>query len=161
MKSIRPSTELYHHGIPGMHWHVRRYQNADGSLTEEGKRRLKDRTDKKESKKEQKDAKKAQKPPKPESSTWKSKEAKYLSDEELNRRNSRLQREQQYRMMTETRGKKIWKGVGKAASKILIGSLVGVAAGAMSKNYKGILEAGEKFLNGGEWMDINLANLQM
>lgn len=31
--------ELYHHGIKGMHWGIRRYQNKDGSLTEEGKRR--------------------------------------------------------------------------------------------------------------------------
>lgn len=33
------SDELYHHGIQGMHWYVRRYQNADGSLTEEGRKR--------------------------------------------------------------------------------------------------------------------------
>lgn len=33
------SDELYHHGIEGMHWYVRRYQNADGSLTEEGRKR--------------------------------------------------------------------------------------------------------------------------
>lgn len=25
--------ELQHHGIPGMHWGVRRYQNYDGSYT--------------------------------------------------------------------------------------------------------------------------------
>lgn len=30
---------LYHHGIKGMHWGVRRYQNLDGTLTEEGKLR--------------------------------------------------------------------------------------------------------------------------
>lgn len=32
-------TEMYHHGIKGMKWNKRRYQNKDGSLTEEGKRR--------------------------------------------------------------------------------------------------------------------------
>ncbi len=31
--------ELYHHGIKGMKWGVRRYQNPDGSLTEEGLKR--------------------------------------------------------------------------------------------------------------------------
>lgn len=29
--------ELYHHGVLGMHWGVRRYQNTDGSLTPAGK----------------------------------------------------------------------------------------------------------------------------
>ena len=31
--------ELYHHGIKGQRWGVRRYRNEDGSLTEAGKRR--------------------------------------------------------------------------------------------------------------------------
>lgn len=33
------SFELYHHGVKGQRWGVRRYQNADGSLTEAGKKR--------------------------------------------------------------------------------------------------------------------------
>jgi hypothetical protein len=37
--SVPYSDELYHHGIKGMHWGVRRYTNPDGTLTEEGKAR--------------------------------------------------------------------------------------------------------------------------
>lgn len=33
-------TELYHHGIKGQKWGIRRYQNPDGTLTAEGKARL-------------------------------------------------------------------------------------------------------------------------
>ena len=32
-------SELYHYGIKGMKWGVRRYQNKDGSYTDAGKRR--------------------------------------------------------------------------------------------------------------------------
>lgn len=33
------TNEMYHWGISGMHWGVRRFQNPDGTLTEEGKAR--------------------------------------------------------------------------------------------------------------------------
>ena len=32
--------ELYHHGIKGQKWGIRRYRNKDGTLTESGKKRL-------------------------------------------------------------------------------------------------------------------------
>lgn len=33
-------SELYHYGIPGQKWGIRRYQNEDGSLTDEGRKVL-------------------------------------------------------------------------------------------------------------------------
>lgn len=39
--AIPSGGELYHHGVKGQKWGVRRWQNADGSLTPAGKKRLK------------------------------------------------------------------------------------------------------------------------
>ena len=42
--------ELYHHGVKGQKWGVRRYQNSDGSLTPAGKKRVQKWKDKEMSK---------------------------------------------------------------------------------------------------------------
>lgn len=41
MMSYEDSLELEHFGVKGMKWGVRRYQNADGTLTAAGKEKLK------------------------------------------------------------------------------------------------------------------------
>ena len=38
--STKNSNELYHHGVKGQKWGVRRYQNEDGTLTAKGKKHL-------------------------------------------------------------------------------------------------------------------------
>lgn len=40
---IRPD-ELYHYGVLGMKWGIRRYQNKNGKLTDEGRRRYATKT---------------------------------------------------------------------------------------------------------------------
>ena len=77
---------LEHHGILGQKWGVRRFQNPDGSLTEAGKKHAINQ--------ERKQA---------------SKNRALLSDEELDTRIKRLQKEKQLRELTEQelgRGKK-------------------------------------------------------
>lgn len=144
--------ELVHFGIKGQKWGVRRFQNEDRTLTEAGKERYN-----KETRAEKKAQKKAAKP---ESATWKSEDAQFLDDAELNRRNSRLQREQQYRQMTESKGSKFLKSIGKNMNKILVASLVGAAAGVMGKHYRELLSAGEAFIGNVVNMPIDLANLR-
>lgn len=70
--------ELYHWGIKGQKWGVRRYQNKDGSLTAEGKKRYQqnDHPDY--------------------THAHEKKSVRELSDSELNAKINRLQKEKQY-----------------------------------------------------------------
>ena len=109
---------LSHHGIKGQKWGVRRYQNEDGTLTIEGKKRYGSS--------------------KSEPDTWKKEEAKDLSNEELDRRNARMQKENTYKQNIENRhpAQKEAKNIGK---KIFMYSAVGAATALMSSKYKDAL----------------------
>lgn len=86
--------ELYHHGVKGQKWGIRRYQNHDGSLIKSGKKhsakvsnffsKYKEKTAAK------KFAKKASNAPT-------SKEISKMSDDELRRRLNRINMEESYK----------------------------------------------------------------
>lgn len=91
--------ELYHHGILGMHWGIRRFQNKDGSLTAEGIKRyrtdlkFKAKYDKYTAKKEAKNKEKADKAEAERINKIKSKSVKDLTDDEIRERIARLELE--------------------------------------------------------------------
>ena len=43
---LRADNYIEHHGVKGMHWGIRRYQNKDGSLTPAGQKRLANKLEK-------------------------------------------------------------------------------------------------------------------
>ena len=119
---------LAHYGVKGQKWGVRNYQNPDGTLIHPKGR--------KKAKAEKKTA---------ESDTWKKEESKWLSDDELNRRNNRMQREQQYKQNIDNRHptKKLAKSAAKA---IFIGTAVSIATVAMRDNYSKVIKKGAELL---------------
>ena len=84
------NTSLSHHGIKGMKWGVRRFQNKDGSLTAAGKRRARENASDEPN---HDDYKKAHS----------GKNVKSMSDAELRSRLNRLNMEQQYSKLNPTR----------------------------------------------------------
>lgn len=129
--SARQPPELTHYGIRGQKWGQRRFQNEDGSYTQEGKERY---GRSKSSGRTGGIGKKSHR-------NWKPEDAENLSDEELNRRNSRMQREQQYRDATTPKWKKEAKQTAKdwtkeAVKRIFVASAVTLAVAAMTSQYK-------------------------
>ncbi|MBO7450979.1 MAG: hypothetical protein J6U54_11500 [Clostridiales bacterium] len=146
---------LEHHGILGMKWGVRRFQNEDGSLTALGKDRYNGGINPgspdppKHAKSEyvkRSHPKNAKYEYDSGSNSWKMKDARHLTDEELNRRNSRLQREKQYKDLTEP---PIRKETRQALKKIFVTTAIGVAAGTVAIKYKDVLATGAEWLTTG------------
>lgn len=85
------NSQLYHHGILGMKWGVRRFQNKDGSLTSDGKRHLEQNSKAKQGNNKKRKG----------HTTNKGKSINELSDDELRKRINRLELEKRYEALSK------------------------------------------------------------
>lgn len=141
---VRQPPELCHYGIKGQKWGLRRYQYENGSYTPEGKERYRKlsgssepakgipkgsekkgntEADKEEARKKQNGKDRDE---------WKAKDVNELSDEELRRRNNRLQAEQNYKNSMTPEWKKTARTWGKEAVHAVIFAVVGVGIGVIT-----------------------------
>lgn len=120
---MRRQDELWHWGIKGMKWGVRRYQNQDGTLTAEGKKRY-------------------QQDDHPDyTRAHEKKSVRELSDAELNAKINRLQKEKQYQSLV-TEPSKIKKA-------IAIAGTTAAALGTIStlyNNYNAVAKIGKNIV---------------
>ncbi|MDD6639633.1 MAG: hypothetical protein PUE66_01350 [Erysipelotrichaceae bacterium] len=119
MWQYQNTDELYHHGVLGMKWGVRRYQNKDGSLTPKGKKRYSEDYN--------------------ESRNIKRKGIKRMSNDDLRKVNNRDSLERTYKNNNSKVGKTI-AIVGTTAG--VIGSL-----NAILKNSPRVVANGKKAVN--------------
>ena len=93
--------ELYHHGIKGQRWGIRRYQNPDGTLTEAGKRHYVRSDGSFNQKKYTRDRDKLSRRQANADRKYSSKNVKNLSDTELQKRIQRYQNEVKLKELTD------------------------------------------------------------
>ena len=141
MRNDFESNYLAHYGILGMKWGVRRYQNADGSLTSEGKARYGEGGGKAGSISTK--AKTARNILRSDSGSRSSKALKEarrkdmdeLSTQELREINNRLNEEQRYLNLTRGMTSSGKKFAAQLGTSIATGIITGIA-----------IEAGKKFV---------------
>ena len=118
-----PINQLYHHGIMGMKWGVRRYQNPDGTRTATGKRRERN------SQQSQKTENKKQR---------KKKGIEGMTNDDLRKLNERLRLEEDYKRLTGSQVKKGESWVKKSISS--------ASAQALTEFSKGVMLGSAKLL---------------
>ena len=133
--------ELYHYGVLGMKWGVRRYQRRDGTLTKSGQKKA----DKLKSQYKALTGKTLRRSPTRKSKSSASKPKKTtleMSDEELRKAVTRLQMEKQYRnLMAESAPKSRGERFINAASNVLAESAKNAAKDVVTQMMKDALKS--------------------
>ena len=126
--------DLYHWGIKGMKWGVRRYQNPDGSLTAAGKKRYTNP----DGSLNEKGKKKFGNSVKSDAETPKRKTAKDMTDEELDKAIARARKEDEYNRLRpepkeEIKDSNYKKLMNKVVNEMIVPAVIQSGRNALQK----------------------------